>query len=76
MAEPKQQLKDYEEQRDLGMTWFLIGIMFWLFAGLVLFFNPAALKLGQLRMVVIASVLAFIGLVLFVNGLRIRAKAR
>ena len=47
MPEPKQQLKDYEEQRELGMTWFLIGIMFWLFAGLVLFFNPAALKLKR-----------------------------
>ena len=47
-----------------------------LFALLVTFFNPAALKRGQLGMEWIAVGLLALGLVLYVVGWRIRAHNR
>ncbi len=76
MAEPKTQVKDYEEQREAGTSWVLIGIMCWLFAALVMFFHPAAWKLGKASFAEAAAGLAVVGLALFINGLRIRSKAR
>ncbi len=75
MAEPKMQLKDPEEQREAGTSWVLIGIMCWLFAALVMFFHPAAWKLGKASFAEIALGLVLAGLFLFINGLRIRSKA-
>lgn len=75
MAESKLQVKDSEEQREAGTSWVLIGIMFWLFAALVMFFNPAAWKVGRATLAEIATGLAIVGLVLFIQGIRIRSKA-
>lgn len=68
-------VEDYEGQRELGTVWMLIGGLFWIFGFLVMFFNPAALKLGKMTMVEIASVMAVIGLVAFFYGRYVRAKA-
>ncbi len=69
------QTKDYEEQRELGTVWMLIGMLFWIFGFLVMFFHPAALKLGKMTMVEVASVMAVIGFVAFFYGRHVRAKA-
>ncbi len=77
MAELQKKLqeKDVEEERESGMAWMIVGGMFWAFAFLVMFFHPAAYKLGQLRIAEIASVLCVLGLISFFAGLRIRMKA-
>jgi len=74
MAESKA-VKDYEEQRESGITAMLIGGIFWAFAFLVMFFQPAAARLGKLTMIEVAGTLAAIGLVIFLFGMRIRLKA-
>lgn len=74
MAELKA-AKDYEEQRETGVTAMLIGGLFWAFAFLVMFFQPAAARLGKLTMIEIAGTLAAVGLVIFLLGIRIRSKA-
>jgi hypothetical protein len=66
---------DYEDRRDANITYLLIGTLCLIFAFLVMFFNPSAMKLGRLTMMEIAGVLAAIGLVLNVLGMiRLRAK--
>ncbi len=75
MAELKTEEKNYAEQRESGIAAMLIGGLFWGFAFLVMFFQPAAARLGKLTMVEIAAALAIIGLVIFLIGMRIRAKA-
>jgi hypothetical protein len=66
---------DYEDRRDASITYLLIGTLCLIFAFLVMFFNPSAMKLGRFTMVEIAAVLAAIGLVLNVVGMiRLRAK--
>lgn len=54
----------------------IVGWICVLFALLVIFFNPAALKLGESRVEIIACVLVVAGLVLNVVGSRIRAHSR
>jgi len=49
--------------------------LFWAFAFLVMFFQPAAARLGKLTMVEIAGALVIVGLVIFLVGMRIRSKA-
>ena len=75
MPEPKLQVRDYEEQRESGTTAMLIGGLFWAFAFLVMFFQPAAARLGKLTMIEIAGALVICGLVIFLVGMRIRSKA-
>ncbi len=75
MAEPKQEEKNYAEQRESGVAAMLIGGLCWAFAFLVMFFQPAAAKLGKLTMIEVASGLVILGLVIFLVGMRIRAKA-
>jgi len=66
---------DYEDRRDANITYLLIGTLCLIFAFLVMFFNPSAMKLGRLTMLEIAGVLAAIGLALNVVGMvRLRAK--
>ncbi len=67
--------KDFEEERESGMAWMIVGGMLWAFAFLVMFFHPAAYKLGQLKIVEIAGGLCVLGLISFFVGLRIRMKA-
>ena len=65
-----------EERRENGTALMIVGWVLVLFALLVMFFNPAAVRLGQLRIEVIAGVLVLTGLVLNLAGSRIRAKNR
>lgn len=62
-----------EESRENGTALMIVGWIFVLFALVVMFFNPAALKLGQIRIEVIAGVLVGVGLILNIVGSRIRA---
>lgn len=60
---------DYEDQRDATITYLLIGVLCWIFAFLVMFFNPSAMRLGRLTMVEIAAALALVGLALNIVGM-------
>ena len=64
------------EKRENGSTLIAVGWILLLFAMLVMFFHPAALKLGQIRFGVIAGVLAVCGVVLNVVGIRVRRQNR
>ncbi len=75
MAELKVVEKNYAEERESGIAAMLIGGLFWAFAFLVMFFQPAAARLGKLTMVEIAGALVIVGLVIFLYGMRKRAKA-
>ena len=65
-----------EEKREIGSALMVIGWVMVLFAFLVMFFQPAAVKLGESRFQIIAGTLVLIGLVLNVIGVRVRAKNR
>lgn len=65
-----------EEGRENGTALMVMGWICVLFAFLVMFFNPAALKLGSMRMEFIAGALVLAGLLLNVVGSRIRAHNR
>jgi uncharacterized membrane protein len=65
-----------EEKRETGAALMVIGWVLVLFAFLVMFFQPAAVKLGESRFQIIAGVLVLIGLVLNIIGARVRAKNR
>lgn len=75
MAESKSEEKNYAEQRESGIAAMLVGGLFWAFAFLVMFFQPAAARLGKLTLIEIAGVLVIIGAVIFFVGLRIKKKA-
>ena len=65
-----------EEKRETASAMMIIGWVLVLFALLVLFFLPAALKLGETRFQIIAGVLIAVGLTLNVVGARIRSRNR
>ena len=65
-----------EEKRETGTALMSIGWIMVLFAFLVMFYQPAAVKLGETRFVVIAGVLVCAGLLLNVIGARMRAQNR
>jgi len=65
-----------EEKRETGSALRIIGWVLILFAFLVMFFHPAALKLGESRFDIIAGVLVFVGLALNIIGARLRAHNR
>jgi cytosine/uracil/thiamine/allantoin permease len=65
-----------EEKREIGSALMVIGWVSVLFALLVMFYQPAAVKLGESRFQIIAAVLIGVGLVLNVIGARIRAQNR
>ena len=69
-------MRSSEEKREIGSALMVIGWVLVLFAFLVMFFQPAAVKLGESRFQIIAAVLVLIGLVLNVIGARVRAKNR
>ncbi len=54
----------------------VIGWILVLFAFLVMFFQPAAVRLGESRFQIIAGALVLLGLVLNIIGARVRAKSR
>jgi hypothetical protein len=61
-----------EEKRETGSALMVIGWVLVLFAFLVMFFQPAALKLGETRFQIIAAVLIAVGLTLNIVGARMR----
>lgn len=65
-----------EEKREIGSALMVVGWVFVLFAFLVMFYQPAAVKLGESRFQIIAAVLVLLGLVLNVVGARVRAQNR
>jgi NADH:ubiquinone oxidoreductase subunit 6 (subunit J) len=65
-----------EEKREVGSALMVIGWVLVLFAFLVMFFQPAAVKLGESRFQIIAAVLVLTGLALNIIGARVRAKNR
>lgn len=65
-----------EEKRENGSAMLAIGWVIMLFAFLVMFFHPAALRLGQTRFAVIAGCLGGAGLLMAILGTRIRRQTR
>lgn len=65
-----------EEKREMGSALMVIGWVLVLFAFLVMFFQPAAVKLGESRFQIIAAVLVLTGLALNIVGARVRTRNR
>jgi len=65
-----------EEKREIGSALMVIGWVLVLFAFLVMFFQPAAVKLGESRFQIIAAVLVLAGLALNIAGARVRTRNR
>jgi len=64
-----------EEKRERGRACMVVGWVLVLFALLVVFFEPAALRIGQTRFGVIAAVMVVVGLLLNIYGYRLRRSA-
>ncbi len=67
--------KNYAERRETGIAVMLVGGLCWAFAFLVMFFHPAAVRLGRFTMLEIAGTLVIIGCLVFFTGLRMKRKA-
>ncbi len=65
-----------EDKRENGSAMLAIGWVLILFASLVLFFHPAAWKLGESRFAIIAACLAVTGVILALVGTKIRRQNR
>ena len=65
-----------EEKVEIGAALMVIGWVMVLFAFLVMFFQPAAVRLGESRFQIIAGALVLLGLVLNIIGARVRTKNR
>jgi hypothetical protein len=61
-----------EEIRESGRAFMVIGWLLVLFALLVVFFVPAAMRLGQTRFGYIAGALVVAGVLLNIYGFRLR----
>ncbi len=68
MTEVKKAYEDYEDRHDASITYMLVGWLCWIFGFLVMFFNPAAIRMGKFTLVGIAVVLAVVGLGLNIIG--------
>jgi NADH:ubiquinone oxidoreductase subunit 6 (subunit J) len=64
------------ENRETGSAIMIIGWVMMLFAFLVMFFNPAAIKQGETRFETIAACLVIVGLLMSGAGMRVRARNR
>ena len=64
-----------EESRETGKAFMVVGWILVLFALLVMFFEPAAFKLGQIRFGAIAVALVVVGLLLNIYGYRLRRRS-
>ena len=64
-----------EESRESGSSYMVIGWMVVLFALLVVFFEPAAFRLGQTRFDVIAVAMVLAGVALNIYGYRLRRRS-
>ena len=58
-----------EESRESGRAYMVVGWVVVLFALLVMFFKPAAVRLGQSRFGVIAGVMVVVGVLLNIYGI-------
>ena len=68
--------RDTEQSREKGLSLLVIGGMILFFDVLILFFLPAALKLGhKTAFIALMGPLAVVGLVLIVSGYIIRARS-
>ena len=65
-----------EDKRENGSAMMVIGWVMIVFAFLVMFFHPAALRLGQTRFAWIAGIMAVSGLLLSLRGTYIRRRNR
>ena len=65
-----------EEKRENGSAMMAIGWVMMLFAFLVFFFHPAAMKLGETRFAWIAGCMAGSGLLLSLYGVHVRRQNR
>jgi hypothetical protein len=65
-----------EEKHETGSALMIIGWVLVLFALLVMFFQPAAFKLGETRFQIIAGALVALGLLLNLVGARVRSRNR
>ena len=64
-----------EETRESGRAFMVIGWLLVLFALLVVFFEPAAMRLGQMRFGYIAGALVVAGVLLNIYGYRLRRRS-
>jgi NADH:ubiquinone oxidoreductase subunit 3 (subunit A) len=64
-----------EESRESGRAYMVVGWVMVFFALLVMFFEPAAVKLGQSRFGVIAGAMVVVGLLLNIYGYRLRRRS-
>jgi uncharacterized membrane protein len=68
-------MADIEEKRELGSSLMFIGLALWVADLLVVFYLPAAMKLGRHGMfIAIIAVLAVMGLILMMTGYGLRRK--
>jgi uncharacterized membrane protein len=65
-------MRSKEETRESGRALMVIGWILVLFALLVVFFEPAAFRLGQMRFGFIAGGMVLVGLLLNIYGFRSR----
>ncbi|MGB9255012.1 MAG: hypothetical protein WCC25_09280 [Candidatus Korobacteraceae bacterium] len=65
-----------EEKQENGSAFMVIGWLMMLFAFLVMFFHPAARKLGETRFAWIAGCLGVAGLMLSLVGVVVRRRSR
>ena len=64
-----------EETRESGRALMVIGWLLVLFALLVVFFEPAAFRLGQSRFGLIAGAMVVAGVLLNIFGYRLRRQS-
>ena len=64
-----------EETRESGRAYMVVGWILVLFALLVVFFEPAAIKLGQTRFGIIAVAMVVVGVLLNIYGYRLRRRS-
>lgn len=63
-----------DDKRETGSALMIIGWILVLFALLAMFFQPAAFKLGESRIEIIAGILIAAGLALNIIGARMRSR--
>lgn len=69
-------MSSIEEKRENSSAIMVIGWLMMLFAFLVMFFHPAAMKLGETRFAIVAGCLGVAGLMLSLIGVVVRRQNR
>ena len=64
-----------EESRESGRAYMVVGWVVVFFALLVMFFQPAAMRLGQIRFEIIAGAMVVVGLLLNIYGYWLRRRS-